>query len=842
MRKIYLLIIITALAFSMMACGKEEVKERKIEVYSNDGDTSELYIDNEFLELRFVPETAEIIMTDKATGAVWYSNPEKAAEDTNADVITKQRMKSQLSVTYADSTGVGMSLNSFKYSVEKGMYQYAIIDNGIEVSYTIGDIVREFVIPNALPEWRMEEITGDMDSATKRRFTDSYRLYDINKLRSTDNKAALLESYPTLADEKIWILRDTIKDFVKEQLEVMLAEVGYTEEQYRIDMERYGVSSKVEKPAFNITLRYELDGDSLVVSVPFEKVSYKNDYPITQLEVLPFFGAGSTMDEGYLFVPDGSGALIYFNNGRDTQLAYNANVYGWDEGIRRDYIINDNKITFPVFGIKKNENSFLCVIEEGSSYASIGADVSGRNCFYNSVSATFSMIHSASMDISSKSDRAVILYENGLPEGERIVQRFIPCKEDGYVGMAKEYRSYLEQRYPSRNEQSKGDVPMAVEIIGAIDKPQTRFGMSMDLPLKLTTFKEAEGMVSDFAKMGWTDVQIKLLGWFNGGVQHSVPSNVKLVSDLGSAKDLKSLVSVTKNNKFDFYAEGDFLQMRDNKIFDGFSLNSDVARYVSRQRIKSYPYSIVTFGERKRWGKLGYLARPHYMMDLIDGFVGKISEYGADNIAFRAMGNRLGGDYNETRRISREQAMNMQNAKLSELRDKGVKTMISVGNVYAAVYADFITDIPLTDQGFGITDVAVPFYGIVLHGRTPYTGGAINLSEDYRLDLVKAVENGAGLYFSFMSEDTAVLQETNFRQFYSNEYSKWIRDADVLYKQFTNDFSGLYNLTIEDHKILNKNVAVTIYEDGTKVYTNANDYDYDYNGMTIPAFGYKVAK
>jgi hypothetical protein len=206
------------------------------------------------------------------------------------------------------------------------------------------------------------------------------------------------------------------------------------------------------------------------------------------------------------------------------------------------------------------------------------------------------------------------------------------------------------------------------------------------------------------------------------------------------------------------------------------------------------------------------------------------------------MGNRLGGDYNETRRISREQAMNMQNAKLSELRDKGVKTMISIGNVYAAVYADFITDIPLTDQGFGITDVAVPFYGIVLHGRTPYTGGAINLSEDYRLDLVKAVENGAGLYFSFMSEDTAVLQETNFRQFYSNEYSKWIRDADVLYKQFTNDFSGLYNLTIEDHKILNKNVAVTIYEDGTKVYTNANDYDYDYNGMTIPAFGYKVAK
>jgi hypothetical protein len=832
----------TALAFSAAACGKAEVVERNIEMYGYDGKTDELRLDNEFLELRFIPETASVILTDKATGAVWRTNPENAAEDLAADGITKQLMQSQLSVTYADSTGAGMSLNSFKYSVDKSMYEYAVIDNGIEVSYTIGDIVRVYIIPNALPEWRMAELTGAMDSAAKRSVEDNYRLYDINRLRSTDDKAALLEAYPTLAEEKIWIMRDTVQDFMKEKLEETFADAGYTEDDYRGDMERYGVYTQVEKPMFNVTLRYELDADSLLVSVPFDKISYSNNYPITYLNVLPFFGAGSTDDEGYLFVPDGSGALIYFNNGRETQLAYNVNIYGWDECVRRNLIVNDEKAAFPVFGIKKNENTLLCVIEEGSSYASIGADVSGRNCSYNSVSAAFSMLHSASMDISSKSDRAVILYENGLPEGERIAERFTPCKEDGYVGMAKEYRGYLEQKYPSRNELPNGGVPIAVEIIGAVDKTQTRFGMPFDLPLKLTTYREAEGMVSDFADMGWTDVQIKLLGWFNGGVQHSVPVNIKPVPELGSAKDLKSLVSAAKNNGFDFYAEGDFLFMRDNSLFDGFSLNSDAARYVSRERVESYPYSFVWFGERKRWGKLSYLARPDYMMDLIDGFAGKISEYGADGIAFRTMGSRLASDYDEKRRTSRERTKNLQSAKLSELSDKGVKTMVSTGNVYAAAHADFITDLPLTDQSFGITDVAVPFYGIVLHGRIPYAGEAINLSEDYRLNLLKTAENGAGLYFSFMTEETAVLQETNFRQFYSNEYAKWISDADALYKQFAADFGGLYNKTIEGHEILDKNVAVTVYEDGTKVYTNANNYDYDRNGMTIPAFGYKVAR
>jgi hypothetical protein len=349
-------------------------------------------------------------------------------------------------------------------------------------------------------------------------------------------------------------------------------------------------------------------------------------------------------------------------------------------------------------------------------------------------------------------------------------------------------------------------------------------------------------MVGDFARLGWQNAQIKLTGWFNGSVDHSVPSKIKLISELGGKKDFKNLAAAAKKNGYDFYAEGDFLYMKDNSLTDGFSLFGDAARYVSRKRVETYPYSFVWFGERKNWGKLSYLARPDYMQELVGGFVTKGAKLGVDNIAFRTVGARLAGDYNEKRLVSREASMNMQRELLAGLKKSGAGVLVNTGYVYALPYADFITDLAIGDQGFGIIDAAVPFYEIAIHGLVPYTGRAINLAEDYTKNLLKTIETGAGLYFSFMTEETAVLQETKFRQFYANEYGKWVNDADALYQRFAKDFSGLYSQAIENHSILAPDVTVTEYGNGVKVIVNASEAAYVYNGQNIRANDYEVLR
>ncbi|WP_461248480.1 DUF5696 domain-containing protein, partial [Treponema sp. R6D11] len=247
-----------------------------------------------------------------------------------------------------------------------------------------------------------------------------------------------------------------------------------------------------------------LDGKSLIVNVPFDKIGFRAAYPITQLALLPFMGCGSMTDSGYMLVPDGSGSLIYFNNQKQNQLPYNIRVYGWDEAMPRDAVISDNKALFPAFGIHKNGASLFCVIEEGAAYASVRADVSGRNSSWNIVYPVFDIVHGALMDIAGRNQRAVYLYEAALPEGESITLRYTPCAEPGYMGMAKEYRSWLLNNYPVlQNRHVTDGVPTAVEIIGAVNKTQHRLGLPFDLPLKLTSYKETEKMIKDFVALGW---------------------------------------------------------------------------------------------------------------------------------------------------------------------------------------------------------------------------------------------------------------------------------------------------------------------------------------------------
>jgi hypothetical protein len=824
------------------SCAAETENGRLPVIYSTDAEElgDEIRIENDRLELRFLPQTAEIILTEKGTGVVWRSNPEGGAGDTGADEVTRYLLQSQFSLVYEDNAGMGVTLSSAEYAVAKGMYEYALVDGGIEVNYTVGNIPRIYLFPAALPEERMMALMEKMEPSERSRVEASFRRYDLDNLRPVDNKNALLDLYPDLEDGPLYILRDTVQEFMKVQLEEFFFSVGYTREDFARDSARYR-QADMEKPFFNVSLRYELDGNSLLVSAALDNIKFRPAYPLTQLNILPFFGAAGTADDGYIFVPDGSGALIYFNNGKQNQIAYNNYVYGWDAGLYREAIVSDNKAPYPVFGLWKNGSALMCVIEEGASYAAVRADVSGRNCSYNSVSAQFAVVHGAAMDIESKSDKAVYLYEKEPPPGERILLRFMPCTGEGYIGMAKEYRAYLRERYPDAFKGTGPEVPVAVEIVGAVNKTQHRLGIPFDLPLKLTSYREAELMNSHFASLGWKNLRIKMIGWFNGSVDHSVPSSVNLISELGSKNDFMNLAAAVRKNGYTFYAEGDFLYMRDNTVFDGFNLNADAARYVSFERMESYPYSFVWFGERE-WGKLSYVARPAYMGRLIENYVKRIDTLGVSAAAFRTIGSTLAGDYNERRRVSRETSMKMQQSLLNDLKEKGKGIWVAAGYVYTVPYADFVADINLTDQGFGITDVSVPFYQIVLHGLVPYAGRAINLAEDYTKNLLVTIERGGGLYFSFMMEETALLQETKFRQFYANEYRKWVGDADALYRRFAKDFEGLWDQTIEDHKMLTRGVTVTEYTDGTQVVVNMGKTAYTYEGVRIGPDDYAVIR
>jgi hypothetical protein len=830
---------------SATSCAKVSFDEREIIWYQpeTNGNENEVVLENTFLEFRFFPKTTEFILTEKATGAMWRSNPEGSAEDPLADALTKQALQSQFNLVHSSDSGSNVSMNNARYGVSGSFYRWDIVDGTLEVSYTLTDADRIYYIPYAITESRLDVYLKRLTDYESGQIKLCYRLYDIDQLGMEENKNDLLALYPDLRNEKIWIMKLDMPAYMKGRIYEFLVAAGYTYEDYEADEARHNSSLGTSRPIFNVTLRYKLDGNSLLVEVPFDRLAYPEKYPITRLDILPYFGTGSVEDSGYMLVPDGSGALIQFNNGMRDQTEYNSNVYGWDYGVMRDTVVQDNRVAFPVYGIKRNNSSLLCVIEEGASYASVRADISGRNSSYNSVYAQFAIIHSMDISFSTKISQSLRKFENGPPLGESIVLRYIPCKEDGYVGMAKEYRRYLLERNPELGKNISSSPSVAVEVIGAVNKTQHRLGIPFDLPLKLTSFKEAQNMMDDFSSLGWKNVSIKLTGWFNGSVANTVPSNIRLIDELGSKQDFSNLAAAANRLDYGFFPEGDFLYMRGDRIFDGFGMRSDAIRHISGEIMQVYQYSFVWFGEENWSGvKPMYIARPEYMNNTIRHFSDELNDLGVSAIGFRNLGSKLAGNYYDQRFVSREASMNMQKETLAELKRFGKSILINSGFAFAAPYADIITDMALGDQSFGIIDEGVPFYEIALHGLVPYTGGAINLAEDYTFNILKVIETGAGLFFSFMTEDAAILQETEFRQYYSNQYEKWKGDADALYRAFSKNFDGLYNQQIINHEIISPGVTVTEYENGSRVIVNKGKSAYRYNDLVVDAYNYAVVK
>ena len=137
----------------------------------------------------------------------------------------------------------------------------------------------------------------------------------------------------------------------------------------------------------------ELEKDCLKASLKVSDIKEPKDEKIaTEVTLMSSFGAADDTEDGYFVIPDGSGALVRFNNNRtmDTN-AYQQRVYGPDVTVvptSRGAVAE--QIYLPVYGIVKENNAMLVVASKGDSNAYLSAQVSRQsNSSYNLCNFTF---------------------------------------------------------------------------------------------------------------------------------------------------------------------------------------------------------------------------------------------------------------------------------------------------------------------------------------------------------------------------------------------------------------------------------------------------------------------
>ncbi len=804
-------------------------------------------LENDDLAFVLDPETTHFTVTDKKSGKVWSSTNDKVAGDADTMFNEKERLQSVLTLDYKNNTGKQTTFNTHAKSVANRLYALEKTDDEIRVTYTIGDIARTYMYPEAITDERLQVFLATLAKKDQRTITDAYKEIDPNKYGKKDDPAALEAAYPDLKEGKVvWILRKKdMKANAATKLETALAKGGYTADDYELDMSRVVQEGVVEgatdKPVFNITLCYRLEGSDLVVDVPLQEIVYNPDYPVTTLDLLPAFGAAGKDETGYILVPEGGGAIINYNNGKVTQNAYYANMYGWDWASIRKEIVNETRMVFPVFGMATEGSSFLCIIEDGVSWAGINADVSGRNGFgsFNSANAEYTIIHGDSYDVSERTNNTVYMFEQQLPEG-KLSQRYRFIQSDSYMDMAAAYREYLLGKHPQLNRELSGEAHSVITLVGAIDKVQQVMGVPTNVPVPLTTYTQAAELVDRVQAADLGDFSVRYTGWMNGGLNSTILNKVRLMSELGKETDLNAFAAKMKADGIDLYLDGLVGYARDSGLAEGFLAMRDAAQHTTREEVELPVYSPIWYGPDE-YQDTYYLLKPSLAMQNTDVLTAAAAKYSAAGVSFRDLGNLLSADYNAKDLVTREEVRLAEMEKINAIRESGQRVMTRSGNDYSALLSDIVTDLDFDGQKYRIIDQFVPFYPAALHGSVNYTGVSLNLADDRDEVLLRSAEAGASLQYTLMAKNVEELQDSWFSEFYGADASLIFDDMVKTVQRYNSVLSGTFSQKMVGHERIG-NVTVTEYENGTKVYVNFGYTDQTVDGVTVPARDYTTGK
>ncbi|MBR5801098.1 MAG: hypothetical protein IKY23_13675 [Lachnospiraceae bacterium] len=833
--------IILAGVFYVVNYQNVEEAEELIPLESYTGGEEPLVMENDELLFTMDPVTTQFTVKVKSTGAEWSSNPEGAADDSAALPEERGNLQSTLLMTYSMKTGLETNLDNWNYSIANGIYDIEQGEDYIRVNYSIGDVEKEYIIPPVITIDNFEKWTSKMEAKKADICSQYYKKYNIKKLSKKDNKEELLASYPILADTIIYVLRDTTKENVRREMQTYFEEAGYTYEDYVADKELDLSTTTSDKPIFNVDMIYKLDGGDLLVELPYSEMESVEKYPIYTVTPLPYFGAGGKQEEGFVLVPEGGGATIHFNNGKVNQGTYYANVYGWDMAHTRDAVVHNTRAYYGVYGISKKDASFICILEEGSPYASVQADISGKKHSFNYVNSLYSVYRREQYDVGDIANSEIFEYVPALPD-ESLIQRYRFVDSGSYSDMAKAYGDYLEEVYGDYMKPVEDtDTPVAIEIVGAVDKVKQIFGVPVSRPLKLTTYDEAGEIITDLTNDGVKNMSVKLTGWCNDGVKQNILTKVKPIRDLGNQKDINNLVATAKNAGVDLYLNGITQYEFNSNLFDGFISFRDAAKNISKERVDLYEYSHITYAERDELDKF-YLLHTELAQDTADTIVNYVQKVGS-GISYSDIGMDVSSDYYRKNTYSREAVKDLHETHLKETNDAGTNIMINTGNDYAIPFSKMVTNMDLRGNSYTLLDESVPFYQMAVHGRVNYTGQPINICGNTQDEVLYAAEYGAGLSFTFMKESAFALQKTLYTQYYGSDYDAWHDDMMAIYTRFNEELGHVYNQEMVDHVNYTPELCCTTYEDGTKVFVN---YSYSEgvtpDGVTVPARDYLVIR
>lgn len=617
--------------------------------------------------------------------------------------------------------------------------------------------------------------------------------------------------------------------------------------QWRAIDKGIGFLYSIESLGFSFYVEYTLDRGALVVHIPELGVTETKKNELTALDVLPYFGAVQDgREDGYILVPDGPGALIHFNKEQtENMLPYNFPIYDEDnaapnvdrlsgmQGVRTG-------IAFPVFGMNRGSDGFICIVEEGATKTNIVAAPAGVSSGFNQANARIQLRRYYEEVINATTSN--FHYEKTLIF-QPFTSRYLPLEaaQSDYVGMAKSYRGYLmADMKVSPLEEKTGAPPLQLNVLlgtSEMNANGSRF-------VTATTLKQAGEMVGKLQADGVSNLTVGLEGWQQGGYPGRLPDRFPVNSEVGGTAGMKSLVSELRSEGVPVYLN-DALYYARPKFGNGFSVSKHAARDISGVSVNK---DILTqTGPSSSY----YLINPQRMLDVtLPAAMEQYQSLGVSGVKLMGLGGILYSDFHSNRYIDREQAADLVRRMLQEVKEQvgsvttsGLEDLQGGSNggyAYAIGLADHLSHFPMAYNYDIVVDEQVPFYPIAVHGLVTYSGMEGNLHANPQIDFLREIEYGALPSYLLTEANPNGLERTSFYWLYSSQFSVWESTIASRYKAFDETMNGVWGSFIDNHRKLARDVYETTYEGGRRIWVNYSEQPYSLDGKTVQPLSYAV--
>ncbi|TDG00836.1 DUF5696 domain-containing protein [Paenibacillus piri] len=582
---------------------------------------------------------------------------------------------------------------------------------------------------------------------------------------------------------------------------------------------------------FKIPVEVRMKEDS-VETVIYDREIKEGKLSLLNVKLYPLFGSAAykEQEEGYVVVPDGSGALIRFKpNLTNDKSFYRASVYGADSAFFNEKTAR-NPLRLPVFGMKAGSRAFVGVMVSGEEYGKLFAAPGGAFGQYYWVTPEWQYRTKYFQATGKKTQTGFFTYsKDRFTVPERVTRYYLlePGRSD-YAAMADKYRTYLIKEKGLKPLRPKsGDVPFYADIIGADIKK----GLLWDKYITGTTTTEAADIVKGLLAHGIGNLTVQYAGWQDGGYS-SYGGLFPVDSRLGGNEGMKRFIDYAHSERIPVYLTANYTLNSNGR--DGFWPMFDGMRDLSG--------TVLEF-ENPANREMTTLVSPKFAARLADGDLKMYKELGADGVYYNeGIGQYLNSDFNSRYSASRSEALQSQRGILKQTKEALGGVNVENANLYALDQVDHIHRLADTYSYDIFVDEPIPFAQIVLHGLVTYTSEWSNLREQYRNEFLRSIEYGAYPAYVFTSASSGSMKGAYSIWYYSMDYRDWLEKAAEEYKRFNEALGAVQDKFITGHRALAPNVMETAYEGGQTVIVNYNEQDYSDGRVRVPAQDFIVVK